>query len=723
MNVKLVRAPVSSGRPGPGPVLTGNLSCGGPASLRIFRLRESNYFRRTIFPIMTIPATLDTPVEQVRGISGKRGEALRGMGIHTVRDLFYHLPRRYLDRSRILPIGRLPLDREVTLIGRVCQVSFISGPRPRLTLTVEDEGAEIACVWFQGARYMRHNFKEEDVLALSGKVHRYRGSHRMVHPEYEFVAVSGDQDLLHTGAIVPLYTTSAEMKERGLRTRTFRRLMSEALETFEDGIRDELEEEIRERLGLPGLAQSLRRVHFPRSMEDVRRARRRLAFDEFFRQQLQLARLRRHRLGLNDGIVFRRSEILVPALVKSLPFDLTRSQQRVMDEILQDMAQPFPMSRLLQGDVGTGKTIIALCAMLNAVDNGCQATLMAPTEILAEQHFLNIRSLVEPLGAAVVLLVGGQGPALRRELLHGIRNGVADIVVGTHALIQDQVEFHQLGLVVVDEQHRFGVIQRSELSGKGRRADVLTMTATPIPRTLALTLYGDLDISVVDELPPGRKSVRTVLRREDRRELIFAFVADQIRRGRQAYVIYPLVEESEKRGLKSAVEAFAELQRGLLRGFRVGLLHGRMRAEEKSAVMDDFKAGGIQVLVSTTVIEVGIDVPNATLMVVEHAERFGLAQLHQLRGRVGRGAQQSYCILITRQNAVEAADAIRRLRTLCRTQDGFEIARKDLELRGPGELFGTRQAGLREFAVDDLVEGEKLLTLARREALRVVESA
>ena len=663
---------------------------------------------------------LDIPIEQIKGISSKRGDALRGVGIRTVGELFYHLPRRYLDRSQILLIEHLPLHREVTLLGRVRQGSFVPGPRPRFTLIVADESEEIACVWFHGARYMRHTFKEGDVLALSGRVERYQGRRQMVHPEYEFVSEPGEQNLLHTGVIVPLYTTSADMKDRGLRSRTFRRLMFEALDTFGGEIRDELELDVRERLALPDLEQSLRWVHFPRSMEDVIRARRRLAFDEFFRQQLKLARRRRDRLARREGIVFKRSESLVPALVKSLPFDLTPAQRRVIEEILQDMAQPFPMSRLLQGDVGTGKTIIALCAMLNAVDNGRQATLMAPTEILAEQHFLNIRSLVEPLGIEAVLLVGRQGTALRRELLHGVRTGVPDIVVGTHALIQEEVEFPRLGLVVVDEQHRFGVVQRSELSGKSRLADVLTMTATPIPRTLALTLYGDLDISVVDELPPGRKSVRTVLRRADRRELVFAFAADQIRGGRQAYVIYPVVEEAENRDLKSALEACAELQSGLLREFKVGLLHGRMRPEEKSAVMAGFKEGRIQVLVSTTVIEVGIDVPNATLMIVESAERFGLAQLHQLRGRVGRGAQQSYCILISGQDSAEGSDAIIRLRTLCRTHDGFEIARRDLELRGPGELFGTRQAGLPEFAVDDLVEGEELLALARREASRVV---
>ena len=372
--------------------------------------------------------------------------------------------------------------------------------------------------------------------------------------------------------------------------------------------------------------------------------------------------------------------------------------------------------------MGSGKTLVALAAMLNAVESGCQAALMAPTEILAEQHFMNFESLVGPLGVKVALLVGRQKAAQRRELLEAIERGETGMVVGTHALIQGPVRFHRLGLVVVDEQHRFGVMQRSTLYGKGAQADVLVMTATPIPRTLAWTVYGDLDVSVLDELPPGRRPVRTVMRPAERRERIFAFVADQIRAGCQAYVVHPLIEESEKMDLRSAIEGFEELQNSLLSGFRVGLLHGRLPAEEKAAVMEDFKQGKLQVLVSTTVIEVGVDVPNATVMIVEHAERFGLAQLHQLRGRVGRGGEQSYCILITYPPGErEGSDARERLQTICRTHDGFEIARKDLELRGPGELFGLRQAGIPEFAVADLVEDEDLLNLAREEAGRMVD--
>jgi ATP-dependent DNA helicase RecG len=666
--------------------------------------------------------TLNLPIERVRGVGAKRGAVLKETGIHTLRDLFFYFPRRYLDRTRVLPIDRAPIGQEVTLIGQVRQSRFVPGARPRFVLVVEDDTDDISCTWFQGGRYMQRNFKEGDVLALSGKVEMFQGRRQMVHPEYEFIRAAGEQNLLHTGSIVPLYTASADMKERGLRSRGFRRLVHGALEEFGESIDDELPEEIRSRVGLLELLPSLRLIHFPESMEDVQQARRRLAFDELFFFQLRLARLRRRRREEADGIPFSPSQRLVPALLEALPFELTGAQCRTVEEIVGDMGKPYVMHRLLQGDVGSGKTLVALCAMLTAVENGYQTALMAPTEILAEQHHLNILRLVEPLGLRVVFLVGGQRVALRRELLTAIEDGQADIVVGTHALIQEGVNFPRLGLAVIDEQHRFGVAQRTELYGKGNKGDMLVMTATPIPRTLALTCYGDLEVSVIDELPPGRKPVRTALRGVDRREPIFSFAADQVREGRQVYVVYPLIEESEKMDLKSATEGYEELKFGLLSEFEVGLLHGRMGGEEKGEVMGAFKEGKIQALVSTTVIEVGVDVPNATVMIIEHAERFGLAQLHQLRGRVGRGGEQSYCILVTYQEGrQEGSDALERLETMCRTQDGFEIAEKDLELRGPGEFFGTRQAGMPEFLIADLVNDEELLGIARREAIDIVE--
>jgi ATP-dependent DNA helicase RecG len=456
-------------------------------------------------------------------------------------------------------------------------------------------------------------------------------------------------------------------------------------------------------------------------MDEAYAARRRLAFGELFDLQLRLARLRKKRLEDADGIVFAASEKLVPALLDSLPFELTRAQRRVGGEIAADMQTPQIMNRLVQGDVGSGKTLVGLGAMLLAVECGYQTALMAPTEILAEQHYFNIKALVEPLGLSAVFLKGGQRKVLRRELLTAIESGAAHIVVGTHALIQEEVQFNRLGLAVVDEQHRFGVVQRGALYKKGEKPDLLVMTATPIPRTLALTLYGELEVSVIDELPLGRKPIRTALREPDRRDAIFEFAGDQVRQGRQVYVVYPLIEESEKMDLKSAVEAYEELCHGHLAEFQVALLHGRMTGEEKAEVMEGFNENRIQILVSTTVIEVGVDVPNATVMIIEHAERFGLAQLHQLRGRVGRGGEQSFCILISYARAgAELSDSRERLKTMEQTQDGFEIAEKDLEIRGPGEFFGTRQAGMPEFKVANLIEDEDLLQSAREEAVRMV---
>ena len=664
--------------------------------------------------------TLLLSTEEVKGVGAKRAAVLKEVGIDTLGDLFYYLPRRYLDRTRILPIVRVPIGQEVTLIGRVRQMQFIPGRKPRFVLVVEDDTDDIACTFFQGGRYLQRNFEEGDELAISGKVDLFQGRRQMVHPEYEFIRTS-EEDLLHTGGIVPLYTSSADMKERGLRNRGFRRMMHGALASFANQIEDQLPLAMRQRLGLGELGDSLRTVHFPTCMEEVAAARRRLAFGELFDLQLRLARLRQKREREPTGIAFTESSTLIPALLASLSFNLTRAQRRVGDEIYADMQRPQIMNRLVQGDVGSGKTLVGLAAMLMAVENGFQAAMMAPTEILAEQHYLNIRELIEPLGLTVVLLKGKQRKALRRELLTTIESGVAHIVVGTHALIQEEIQFAHLGLAVVDEQHRFGVVQRGALYKKGENPDLLVMTATPIPRTLALTLYGELEVSVIDELPPGRKAIRTALRGPNRRDAIFEFAADQVRQGRQVYVVYPLIEDSEKMDLKSAVEAYEELSHGHLAEFEVALLHGQMAAEEKAEVMDAFKQNRIQILVSTTVIEVGVDVPNATVMVIEHAERFGLSQLHQLRGRVGRGGEQSFCILVNyAQAGGEFSVSRERLETMEWTQDGFEIAEKDLQIRGPGEFFGTRQAGMPEFKVANLIEDEDLVQSAREEAMRMV---
>jgi len=671
---------------------------------------------------MSTTDVLDMTIDGVRGIGAKRAAVLNEAGIFTLADLFWYRPRRYLDRTRTVPIARAPVGEEVTLVGRVRGMNFVPGRRPRFVLVLEDESDDISCTWFSGGRYMQKNFTEGDELAISGKVDLFQGRRQMVHPEYEFITPAGEAGLLHTGGVVPLYTSSADMKERGLRSRGFRRLMRGALDEFVEQVADRLPAEIRTRQQLMPLVQALRTIHFPASLMEAENARRRLAFDELFYLQLRLARLRARRRERPEGIAMAKSEELVPQLLRDLPFALTAAQERVVNEIVADMGLPHVMNRLVQGDVGSGKTLVGLCALLTAVENGFQAALMAPTEILAEQHFLNIKSLVQPLGLQVILLKGKQRVSVRRQVQEALSSGSAHIAVGTHALIQTEVEFARLGLVVIDEQHRFGVMQRGALYKKGEKPHMLVMTATPIPRTLALTLYGDLEVSLIDELPPGRKPIRTARRGVDRREAIFDFAADQMRQGRQVYIVYPLVEESEKMDLTSAVEACEELSHGPFAEFEVGLLHGRMSAEEKVEVMEAFKAHRMDALVSTTVIEVGVDVPNASVMIVEHAERFGLAQLHQLRGRVGRGGEQSFCILISHQQGVgEGTDSGERLDAMVETQDGFVIAEKDLEIRGPGEFFGTRQAGIPEFKVADVLRDEPLLRAAREEADRQVE--
>lgn len=659
---------------------------------------------------------LSQPLDTLKGIGPKRSAALREVAISTVGDLLYFLPRRYVDRSRVARIAQAPLGEEVTLLGRVVQVRFVRGRSSRLVVTVEDDSGRISCTWFRGGQYLRKTFCQGDWLALSGKPQMFRGQIQLVHPEFEFSGYWGGTGGFHTGGLIPLYTTSADMKERGLRSRGFRQLMAGALEAVLPQVRDPLPAATRERLDLEALDESLRQVHFPAAWDQMRRARRRLAFDELFALQLELLRAHRRRRLESAGISFPPSRRLVPRLESGLPFELTKAQRRAAQEIARDMASPWKMRRLLQGDVGSGKTVIAACAMLGAVEAGYQAALMAPTEILSEQHFRNLHALMAPLGLRLALLTGARGVAFRRELLTALAAGQIQVVVGTHALIQKEVSFDRLGLAVVDEQHRFGVAQRQELSGKGAHADMLYMTATPIPRSLALSLYGDLDLSVIDELPPGRRPVRTAVRDAGRRGAVLRFAAEQMESGKQVYVVYPLIEESERSGVASALDGYAELRAGAFSGHTVGLVHGRMDGREKAEVMDAFTCGDLQALVSTTVIEVGVDVPNATVMIIEHAERFGLAQLHQLRGRVGRGAEQSYCILMNYQESDADAAAQARLQALCDSHDGFEIADTDLRLRGPGEFFGTRQAGLTDLRVADLSRDLDLLRLARREA-------
>ena len=661
---------------------------------------------------------LDAPVHSVKGIGSKRAEVLRTVGIETVEDLLYYLPRRYLDRSHVLPIAKLPLDEEVTVIGEVEAAGFRKGGKPRFVMTLGDRTGLLECIWFQGLQYMRRRFSQGDTLAVSGKVSFFRVK-QMVHPEVEVLSAAGEESLLHTGRVIPIYPGTEELRVGRLDSRGLRRLIRGALDDFAPQIEETLPEEVIDQNGLLSLKDAIVAAHFPDSWEEIEHARTRLAFDELFYFELLLALRKRRQTERADGIPFERVGTLISRLLERLPFELTDAQKRVLREIRADMKRPYPMNRLLQGDVGSGKTLVAVIAMLIAIENGYQAALMAPTEILAEQHFLTLRRFLEDLGVNVRLLIGGMPASERTAAYAELADGAAQIAVGTHALIQEDVAFARLGLAIVDEQHRFGVMQRAALRSKGPKPDVLVMTATPIPRTLALTLYGDLDVSVLDEMPPGRQPIRTVTRSIESRPQILSFIRDQVAEGRQAYIVYPLVEESEKIDLAAAVHSYEELRDGAFSDLRIGLLHGRMRSEEKEHTMAAFSRGEIDVLVGTTVIEVGVDVPNASVMLIEHAERFGLFQLHQMRGRVGRGPHASYCILVRPDEATD--DAQTRLNAMKRTSDGFEIAETDLELRGPGQLMGTRQSGMPELRIAHLLRDAELLVDARRDAFATIE--
>jgi ATP-dependent DNA helicase RecG len=629
-----------------------------------------------------------------------------------VEDALFFVPRRHEDRTRLTPFRDLRPGETHTCSGEIVGLSPPPPGRSRVPFSVSlrDASGYLTASWFGGS-YLSRVFQRGQRLVLHGRVASYRGSPVLQNPEYEIVESDGD-DRLHTGRLVPVYSTT-----EGLPQRPLRRLMWQIVETFAGDVVDPLPEPVRARRGLVLLPGALRDAHFPETEAARAAARRRLAFDDFLLLQLGLAILR-SRTTRAEGIAINPRGTLVRRLRVSLPYTLTAAQERVWQEIRADMAAPFPMHRLLQGDVGSGKTIVAALGVLTAVEAGYQAAVMAPTEILAEQHFMTFRRLLEPLEVPVTLLTSSLRTADRGARRAAVAAGEIGCVVGTHALVQEGVEFRRLGLVVVDEQHRFGVEQRARLKAKGERPDLLVMTATPIPRTLALTLYGDLDVSVLDELPPGRRPVKTVARTERKRREIFEFLRGEVAAGRQVYVVYPLVEESEVLDLKAATDMATRLQREVFPDLVVGLLHGRLSFEDKDAIMRRFKDGAIHVLVSTTVIEVGIDVPNASVMLIEHAERFGLSQLHQLRGRVGRGPFKSYCILLTGASLGE--DAQRRIDAMVQTTDGFRIAEADLELRGPGEFFGTRQSGLPEFRVADLVRDAPLLEEARREAQAIV---
>lgn len=658
---------------------------------------------------------LDRPAQFLKGVGPKRAEALVSLGIGTARDLLYHTPRRYDDASTVQPIGRLDVGMDATAVGEVRSKGVIPTRKGLriFQVVLQDDSGMITVAW-PGQAWLDRKIREGDTLLVTGPVRFFHG--RQIQPrEHTILSRSGDEGGKQ-GTIFVSYPASEEVPQWVLRG-IFEKNLDSLLEWA--GEDEYLSPEHREALGLASLPEALALLHRPTSLADAHRGRRRLAWDELFFLQVVQAQARLAQARANPGVAHRRTNELIRPLHESLPFQLTEAQARVLREISADMTAERRMNRLIQGDVGSGKTVVALFAMLLAAEAGRQAVLMAPTEILAEQHARRLSELVEPLGLDVQPLTGSMGTAVRREALARIGSGDARLVVGTHALIQDSVAFHDLGLVVVDEQHRFGVRQRMALAeAGGGGADVLIMSATPIPRSLAMALYGDLDLSVLDELPPGRTPVRTALRTPDRRDAVYRFVDQEVEAGRQAYVVYPLVAESEKVDLLAATEEYERLRTEVFPDRRLGLLHGQLGSEEKDRVMRAFLAGDVDILVATTVIEVGIDVPNASVMIIEHAERFGLSQLHQLRGRVGRGAAESHCILV----AEPGEEALERLKVFRDTSDGFEVARADLRIRGQGDLFGAQQHGAPMLRFAELLEDEDLLVRAQAEARALVEA-
>lgn len=670
------------------------------------------------------PFPWDQPIQYLKGVGPKRAVLFGKLGIETIEDLLLFSPFRYEDRTALKKIAHLQPGEEQTILAEVKAISLVETPRRRMKIVdvaVIDETGLLHAKWFNQP-YLRDLFKIGEKVMLSGKVkaNYYGGYHlEMESPLYE--KVDAEESQIHIGRIVPIYHET-----KGLTSRQIRSLMKQILNQYLTQVPDVLPSALIQKYNFISLSEAISGLHFPASDSSLAQLNagqspfhRRLSFDELFLLQTGLA-LRKKRFSTQEkGISFQTSGLLPDQLRGLLPFRLTSAQEKVLSEIKEDMASDRPMNRLVQGDVGSGKTLVAQMSVLIALENGYQATLMAPTEILAEQHFLSVRGYIERLGRTVTFLTSEMRKKAKEEVLEGVLTGKYDLVIGTHALIQEGVEFKKLGLVVVDEQHKFGVLQRAKLAGKGYRPDVLIMTATPIPRTLALTLYGDLNISIIDEMPPGRSPIRNFLFYGKQRERAYSFVEKELAKGRQAYVVCPLIEESEKSDLKAALELSAILQKEIFPHRRIGLLHGRLKREEKESIMREFKEGRIDLLVATTVVEVGIDVPNATVMLIEHAERFGLAQLHQLRGRVGRGSEQSFCLLAAEYPI--SAEAKRRLDAMVKSNDGFKIAEIDLEIRGPGEFFGTRQSGIPELRIANLMRDISILESARREAFTWID--
>lgn len=663
---------------------------------------------------MSAQTDLNTSIKYIKGVGQKRAEALSTAGIDTVNDLLYYYPRRYLDRTTVKSIRDVKKGDQATMVGTVEVCGERQARKRKLFQAVLSDGTGmITLVWFNGVKYIKNAIQKGDRLAIHGKVEFYNGF-QIVHPDFD--KLDSDADPINTGTIIPLYPLSAELKKVRIDHRIFRRIIKNIKDLF-SVIQDHFEESIINEEKLISLQTALQHIHFPESRENLHAAIYRLKFDEHFFLQLLMA-LRKNSYEKVGTNALTKSGPQVQQIEDGLGFELTGAQKNVIQEILEDIALPKAMNRLLQGDVGSGKTIVAIIVAATAVVNGVQVAVMAPTEILAHQHYKSFKKLLNKVHISCALLVGRQKAAERKQILTAINGGKIDIVVGTHALIQKDVEFKNLGFVVVDEQHRFGVVQRGNLLQKGLHPHLLAMTATPIPRTMAITYHGDMDLSIIDEMPKNRKPVITKIVKEDRLQNVYNFIREEVEAGRQCMVVYPLVEETEKSDLAAASEGYESLQ-DIFKGINIGLIHGRLKKNEKDAIMESYANNELNILVSTTVIEVGIDISNASVMLIEHAERFGLTQLHQLRGRIGRGSAKSYCILVERN----IRDISRkRLAIMEKINDGFVIADEDLKMRGPGKFFSTEQSGFFKHKIADMVTDGPIIRQAREIAQNIAKA-
>ncbi len=665
----------------------------------------------------------ETPIEYLKGVGPQRGDLLRKeLGIFKYGDLINFYPNRYLDRTKYYKINELQNSTaEVQIIGKVINiktVEFAKG-KSRLVATFIDDTGQMELVWFQGQKWVKESLKLNVVYVIFGKTTSFNNTFNMAHPEMELLT---EHEQSIRSAMQPVYPSTEKLTSRGISNKVVNKMMQQLFLETHTLFSETLPTYLTEELKLISKKDALINIHFPRNAEALAKAQFRLKFEELFFIQLQLITknlIRKHKI---KGFPFDKVGTYFTEFFNNhLPFDLTNAQKRVLKEIRNDMGNPAQMNRLLQGDVGSGKTIVAFMSMLLALDNGFQACLMAPTEILANQHFIGLSELAKDLNINIKILTGSSNTKARKIIHEELENGSLDILIGTHALLEDKVKFKNLGLAIIDEQHRFGVEQRSKLWKKNTiPPHVLVMTATPIPRTLAMSLYGDLDISVIDELPPGRKPIQTVHRYDSNRLKVWHFIRDEIAKGRQIYIVYPLIQESEKMDFKDLMDGYESISRDFpLPKYAISILHGKMKPTDKDAEMKRFAEGKTNIMVATTVIEVGVNIPNASVMIVESAERFGLSQLHQLRGRVGRGADQSYCILMTSHKI--GADSKTRMETMVATNDGFEIAEVDLKLRGPGDIMGKQQSGVLNLQIADLVRDKDILLLARNYALQLLK--